>query len=94
MPNLEVFSFINATLRVLLTLLLAYKLVHYHYSFNAMEKAGMGVMGGATFLTIAPVLDFRHEGTPFDGWAGTALTAGALCYFIGRMSRHWKGYKA
>jgi hypothetical protein len=89
MPDLETFSLINATLRCCLTILLAFKLYHYYDSFNSVERAGIGVMAGTTFLTIAPVLDIRHVGTPFDGWAGTVFTIGALCYFAGRMSRHW-----
>lgn len=91
MHDMVALSFINATLRIALAILLSFKLYHYYDRFNLAERVGMGIMGGTTFLTIAPVLDTGHAGTPFDGWAGTLFTAGALCYFMGRMSRHWIG---
>jgi len=82
------FVILNSLLRVLLTLFISYKLINYGDMLNFPERLGMGMMGGASFLTIALINDTQHDGTPFDGWATTVLTMGALVYFGGRLSRH------
>jgi hypothetical protein len=85
---------LNSLLRVTLTALLAFKLIYFGDMLNRIERLGMGMMGGASFLTVALIIDVHKEGTPFDGWATTLLTLGAIIYFGGRLSRHRRHRRA
>lgn len=86
---IDIWIIVNVFLRATLTALLAYKLIVYNEQFNMMERLGMGFIGGCSFMTIAIIYDAKHAGTPFDGWAGSFMTAGCVIYFLGRMARHW-----
>lgn len=79
--------FANAILRLAVTIILTIKLARYADMLIKLERLGIGIMGGTSFLTV-PVIVNGGSGTPFDGWASTLFTLGALIYFSGRMSRH------
>jgi hypothetical protein len=53
--------------------------------FIFAERAGMGVMAGAT-LMLLPQLYLQHP-TAFTGWATTVFWFGALVKFSGRLFR-------
>lgn len=76
----------NAVLRLALTIVLSVELARYPEMLNRSERLGIGIMGGTCFLTI-PVIINGGNGTPFEGWASTLFTFGALVYFCGRMTR-------
>lgn len=78
----------TSIMRLLIMLILAYKLVQYRELFNRIERWGMGFAGGSAFLTIPSVWDL--PGNPFDKWSGTVFSAGVLLYFWGRMTRHFR----
>lgn len=86
------YALLNSVLRLALTGMLTFKLIRYQDTFNPLERAGMGLMGGSSLLTVAIIMDVGKHGTPFDGWAGSVLTLGALIYFTGRMMRHRHSY--
>lgn len=79
--------FANAILRLAVTIMCAIELSRFAEMLNRMERLGIGLMGGSAFLTIPVIIDRGIHGTPFDGWASTVFSLGAVIYFAGRMTR-------
>lgn len=75
---------INSIGRLLLTAIVIYKITSFRETMNLLERAGLGAMGGGSFLTIALIWD--NDG-PFQGWAVTTLTFGAIAFLGGRTWR-------
>lgn len=87
MTMLILFAALNSAFRLAVTAILVFKLFCFRDTFNQLERAGMSIAAGTSFLTIPVIFDLNKTGTPMDGWAGTAFTFGVLIYFIGRMTR-------
>jgi len=86
------FNEINAVCRVILTCLVVYKITQFRDMANAMERFGLGMMGSGSFLTV-PVILYKNQ-NPFEGWAVTILTVGAILLLIGRTYRDHKHWRA
>ncbi len=80
-----VFDILNSIGRLVLTIIVIYKLGQFRDLANAAERFGLGLMGGGSFLTIPNI--WQHERSPFDGWAATLLTWGAVIFVLGRTWR-------
>ena len=80
----------NIVFRAALTALMAYILIAFGHSLTRMERFGMGITGGSSFLTIALIADVRKIGTPFDGWSPSLLTLGVIVFVTGRLLRFRK----
>lgn len=85
---MSTFDAINAVFRVILTILVIYKVTQFRDQANSVERMGLGLMGAGSFLTV-PVLLYRNQ-NPFEGWAVTLLTIGAILLLSGRT---WRDYK-
>lgn len=75
----------NIALRLLLTMLCIYKLAQFREQANLIERIGIGMMGGGSFLTIGIILEGPRS--PFDAWATTVLTGGIVLLVAGRTWR-------
>jgi hypothetical protein len=78
----------NAAGRVLVSMLIAYKLIRFHDMLNPAERFGLGICGGTVFLTIPVVFASGNYRTPFDDWASMLFTFGFLIYLASRTTRH------
>lgn len=84
-----IWDIVNSVGRLLLTVVAILLITRLRHVLNAYERVGLGLAGAGSFLTIG-VLWERH-GSPFEGWATTLLTYGALmawCGFAWRKLRH------
>lgn len=81
------FAFLNTILSLALAAILAHKLTSWRDSFNCAERMGMGLMAGSVLLTI-PLM--WAAPSPFDFWSTALLRGGAVIYFLGRLSRHYR----
>jgi hypothetical protein len=79
---------LNTLFRVGIMVIVAYKLTAYRDMFNCAERIGLGMAGGAAFLTLPQI--WAMPDSPFEGWASTVFSAGFFIYLMGRMSRHWR----
>ncbi|MBB4616895.1 hypothetical protein [Sphingomonas abaci] len=79
---------VNTLGRLVLTLIVVVKITRFRGTLNAMERVSLGAMGGGSFLTIAVI--WERQSSPFDGWATTLVTFGAVGFLIGRTVRDWK----
>lgn len=82
---MSVFDIANVVGRLLLTLIVIYKLSQFRDHMIAMERIGLGIMGAGSFLTIPIIID--RYGNPFNGWAVSLLTFGAVVFLAGRTWR-------
>lgn len=76
---------INAIGRVILTIIVVYKVTQFREMANSVERFGLGMMGAGSFLTV-PVILYKNR-NPFEGWAVTLLTIGAILLLAGRTWR-------
>jgi hypothetical protein len=76
---------INAIGRVILTIIVVYKVTQFRDLANSVERFGLGLMGAGSFLTV-PVILYKNQ-NPFEGWAVTLLTIGAILLLAGRTWR-------
>lgn len=76
---------LNTIGRLVLTIIVIYKLGQFRDMANGAERFGLGLMGGGSFLTIPNI--WQHQLSPFDGWAGNLLTWGAVIFVVGRTYR-------
>lgn len=82
---------INAIGRIILTIIVVYKVTQFRDSANSVERLGLGLMGAGSFLTV-PVILYKNQ-NPFEGWAVTLLTVGAIMLLAGRTWRDRKHKK-
>jgi hypothetical protein len=88
------FDVLNAIGRIILTVIVVYKITQFREMTNATERFGLGMMGAGSFLTV-PVLLFKDQ-NPYEGWAISLLTMGAILFLAGRTWRdrkHSRGNK-
>lgn len=79
----------NSVGRLALTCSSIFLVTHLRHMLNFAERLGLGMVGAGSFLTIAVI--WERQNSPFDGWAVTLLTYGALLFFCGfgwRKVRH------
>lgn len=82
------FDIINTLGRLALTMIVVVKITRFRDTLNLVERMCLGVMGSGSFLTIAVI--WERTGSPFEGWATTLLTFGAVGFLISRTMRDWK----
>jgi len=85
---MSVFDIVNTVGRVILTVVVIYKLAQFREMANVTERYGLGMMGTGSFLTV-PVILYKNN-NPFEGWAVTLLTVGAIMFLVGRTWRDRK----
>lgn len=82
-------AILNVLTSLIPTMIIVYKLANYPEHFNALERIGMGMLGCALTLSVAPILGkavFPVD-TPFDDWSRTMLGLGLTVDYIGRIMR-------
>ena len=72
-------------------MMLACAVVMFNHWLTKLERLGMGIMGGTGLMTV-PVIYYTalHQETPYDGWAASLFTLGAITFFAGWMHRKWR----
>lgn len=85
---MTIFDGINIAGRMILTVIVVYKVTQFREMANAVERYGLGLMGAGSFLTV-PVILYRGM-NPFEGWAVSLLTIGAIMFLSGRTWRDMK----
>lgn len=78
------FEMINSVGRVLLTIIVVYKLSQFRDMANLCERTGLGLIGGGSFLTVSVI--WEPHG-PFEGWATAVMTLGVILLLVGRTWR-------
>lgn len=84
-----IWDMVNSIGRLLLTVVVIILITRLRHLLNTLERVGLGFAGAGSFLTI-PVI-WQIQGSPFEGWATTLLTYGALMAWVGfgwRKLRH------
>lgn len=81
-------AIVAAALRLVFTVLVIVKITKFYDTLNPVERFGLGLMGGCSLLTVHVL--WEGGGSPYDGWAVTFLTFGALLFVGGRTWRDWK----
>ena len=89
---MTVWDYINIFARLVLTVIAVYKVTQFRDMMIPLERFGLSMMGGGSFLTI-PVL-IEKRASPMDGWAVTVLTVGAVLFLAGRTWRDRKHQRA
>lgn len=82
---MTLFDYLNVLGRLLVTIVSIYMLSQYRHRLILTERAGLGMMGGGSFMTI-PIIVAQHD-NPFSGWATSILTFGAVLFLVGRTWR-------
>lgn len=83
---------LNSLWRVLLVLVVAYKLTQFREMMIAAERIGLGLMGGGSLMTVSII--WEHRASPFDGWAVSVMTIGAVVFLMGRTWRDRRHQRA
>lgn len=81
-------AILAASLRLAIVVLISVKVTRFGHMLNFLQRLGLGLMGGSGFLTIPVILDVYKEGTPFDIWAGMAMSFGIGLYLWGTILRN------
>jgi len=89
---MTVFDAINTAGRIILTCIVVYKVTQFREMANVVERYGLGLMGAGSFLTV-PVILYKNQ-NPFEGWAVSLLTIGAIMFLSGRTWRDMKHQRA
>lgn len=87
-----VWDILNTLGRLALTVIVIYKLTQFRSMMIMLERVGLGIMGAGSFLTVAVI--WEREQSPFDGWAVTVLTFGAVLFLGGRTWRDRRHQRA
>lgn len=66
--------------------IITYRLGWTYKTLTQMERSGMGFIGAAMFLNIAPLISSNP--TPYEDWGGTLLRLGCTLFFFGQLLRH------
>jgi len=82
-----VWDMANSIGRLALMIVVVVKITHFSATLNRIERFGMGMMGAGSFLTINVI--WERQASPYDGWASTMLTWGAILFLSGRTYRDW-----
>jgi asparagine N-glycosylation enzyme membrane subunit Stt3 len=77
----------SAGVRLVVGLLVAFKLVWRYHRLGCLERLGLALMGGSAILTIPPIMMFRA--TPYDEWSGLLFGIGIALYILGKLIREW-----
>lgn len=85
-------DYLNVAGRIVLTVGVIIKLGMFREMANAAERYGLGMMGAGSFLTI-PIIIMKYS-NPFEGWAVSLLTYGAILFLGGRTWRDSKHSRA
>ena len=86
-----IFDILNSFGRALLALIIVYKLTQLRQTMNLVERIGLGLVGGCSFLTIGVI--WERDG-PFEGWASTMMTLGCILFLGGRTWRDMRHQRA
>lgn len=79
---------LQIVVRSALVSFMCYELYRRGDVLNSMERRGMALVAGCTFMTIPVYMDIHRDGTPFDNWAALGLAMGVLIAGVGREIRH------
>jgi hypothetical protein len=80
-----IFDFLNCVGRIVLALIVVYKLTQFREMMIPLERIGLSMMGAGSFLTVSVIWEGARS--PFDGWSTTLLTVGAVLFLVGRTWR-------
>lgn len=83
---------LNSLGRLMLTLIVIYKLSQFREMMIPIERLGLGMMGAGSLLTISII--WERTRSPFDGWAVTVMTVGAVLFVAGRTWRDRRHQRA
>lgn len=83
---------VNSVVRLMLTAIVIYKLTQFERMMIPLERIGLGMMGGGSFLTLSVI--WEGQASPFDGWAVSILNVGAMLFLGGRTWRDRRHQKA
>lgn len=86
-----IWDILNATLRLVVTVIVIYKLAQFRETANLCERIGMGLAGGGSFMTIPIIMEGTNS--PFDGWAVTVMSLGFVLWMGGRTWRDMKHHR-
>lgn len=85
----------NSLFRFVVLVLAVIAITKYRHMFLRVERIGLGLMGGCGFLTIGIIWEGKES--PFDGWASSFFTFGAVLFLSGmlwRKGRHDRANEA
>ncbi len=82
----------HSLIRIVLTLIVIVKVTRFATTLNRVERFGLGMMGGCGLLTVNVI--WERQQSPYDGWAGTLFSFGAILFLFGRTLRDWKHQRA
>lgn len=87
-----IWDILNSLLRVTVTLIVVYKLTQFTGQMIKAERIGLGFMASGSLMTV-PIIWYGQR-APFDGWAVTVMTGGAVLFLIGRTWRDYRHQRA
>lgn len=87
-----IFDIINSVFRAVLTAVIVYKLIQFHDMMIAPERIGLGLMASGSLMTVPIIWEGHHS--PFDGWAVSVMTVGAVVFLLGRTWRDRRHQRA
>lgn len=87
-----IWDLLNSIARLVVMGLAIVAITKYRHLFNQAERIGLSFMGGCSFLTIAVI--WERQNSPFDGWASTLFTVGAVLFLSGLLRRKGKHDRA
>lgn len=76
---------LNASISMVVGLLMAYKLAYRHIHFSLLERVGMGLLGAGCIMTVGPIL---WRVSPYENWSGFLMRVGICLFFVGRVFSH------
>lgn len=87
-----IWDILNSLLRITITLIVVYKLTQFTGMMIKAERAGLGLMASGSLMTV-PIIWYGQR-SPFDGWAVTVMTGGAVLFLLGRTYRDYRHQRA
>lgn len=81
----------NMAVSIILTLSVSWALVRFGEAMNELERLGLGLIGGSSFMTLAPIYGAVYRiDTPFDQWSGVILKVGCIVFAVARTVRIYR----
>lgn len=80
-----IWDILNTLFRLAVMVLAIIAITKYRHLFNRLERIGLSFMAGCAFLTIGVI--WEGPESPFDGWASTIFTLGAVLFLSGMLIR-------